>query len=160
MFSYTQIQSLDYFLTQILGLSAKGMTLMMCFFYPKWHPSTLRRVDVSVYFVQNSFVSSPGELKTLLPLDREEQDEHRFKMRAVDGGGRYCEADIHITVEDINDNPPQFSSDPYTVTVFENTEMGTYVAKLQANDIDTGEEFYSRAQFLHDFVLPQETKSG
>uniref|UniRef100_A0A3Q1I5G8 FAT atypical cadherin 1a n=1 Tax=Anabas testudineus TaxID=64144 RepID=A0A3Q1I5G8_ANATE len=82
--------------------------------------------------------SDTGELKTSQPLDREEQDEHRFKVRAVDGGGRYCEADIHITVEDVNDNPPQFSSDPYTITVFENTETGTYVAKLLANDIDTG----------------------
>ncbi|XP_068176860.1 protocadherin Fat 1a isoform X1 [Antennarius striatus] len=82
--------------------------------------------------------SETGELKTLQPLDREEQDEHRFKMRAVDGGGRYCEADIHITVEDVNDNPPQFSSDPYTFSVFENTETGTYVAKLLANDVDTG----------------------
>lgn len=88
---------------------------------------------------QNCSVSHSGELKTLQPLNREEQDEHRFKMRAVDGGGRYCEADIHITVEDINDNLPQFSSDPYTITVFENTEIGTYVAKLLANDIDTGE---------------------
>ncbi|XP_058496668.1 protocadherin Fat 1a isoform X5 [Solea solea] len=82
--------------------------------------------------------SDTGELKTLQPLDREEQIEHRFKVRAVDGGGWYCEADIHVTVEDVNDNPPQFSSDPYTITVFENTETGTYVAKLQANDVDTG----------------------
>ncbi|XP_019958668.2 protocadherin Fat 1a isoform X1 [Paralichthys olivaceus] len=82
--------------------------------------------------------SETGELKTSQPLDREEQDEHRFKVRAVDGGGRYCEADIHITVEDVNDNPPQFSSDPYSITVFENTETGTYVAKLQANDVDSG----------------------
>nr|XP_040041664.1 protocadherin Fat 1a isoform X1 [Gasterosteus aculeatus aculeatus]XP_040041665.1 protocadherin Fat 1a isoform X1 [Gasterosteus aculeatus aculeatus] len=82
--------------------------------------------------------SDTGELKTSQPLDREEQDEHRFKVRAVDGGGRYCEADVHIGVEDVNDNPPQFSSDPYTVTVFENTETGTYVAKLLANDMDSG----------------------
>ncbi|KAM6940342.1 protocadherin Fat 1a isoform 2-T2 [Xenentodon cancila] len=82
--------------------------------------------------------SETGELKTLQPLDREEQEEHRFKVRAVDGGGRYCDADIHITVEDVNDNPPQFSSDPYTITVFENTETGTFVAKLLANDIDAG----------------------
>lgn len=60
-------------------------------------------------------------------------------MRAVDGGGRYCEADVHLAVEDANDNPPQFSSDPYTVTVFENTEIGTYVAKLLATDVDVGE---------------------
>lgn len=62
-------------------------------------------------------------------------------MRAVDGGGRHCEAEIHITVEDVNDNPPQFLSDPYTITVFENTETGTFVAKLLANDIDAGKEF-------------------
>ncbi|XP_056135970.1 protocadherin Fat 1a [Lampris incognitus] len=82
--------------------------------------------------------SDTGELKTLEPLDREEQDEHRFKVRALDGGGRYCEADVHIAVEDVNDNVPQFTSDPYTVTVFENTEIGTFVAKLLANDLDTG----------------------
>lgn len=65
-------------------------------------------------------------------------------MRVVDGGGRYCESDIHIIVEDVNDNPPQFSTDPYSITVFENTETGTFVAKLSANDLDTG-EFYSLA---------------
>uniref|UniRef100_A0AAQ5Z5U7 FAT atypical cadherin 1a n=1 Tax=Amphiprion ocellaris TaxID=80972 RepID=A0AAQ5Z5U7_AMPOC len=91
------------------------------------------------YELQGNCSALPsGELKTLQPLDREDQDEHRFKVRAVDGGGRYCEADIHIAVEDVNDNLPQFSSDPYTITVFENTETGTFVAKLQANDVDTG----------------------
>lgn len=89
-------------------------------------------------------MSPSGELKTSQPLDREEQDEHRFKVRAVDGGGRYCEADVHVAVEDVNDNPPQFSSDPYTFTVFENTETGTYVAKLLADDADAGETFHLR----------------
>ncbi|XP_062333238.1 protocadherin Fat 1a isoform X1 [Osmerus eperlanus] len=79
-----------------------------------------------------------GELKTLRALDREEQEEHRFKVRALDGGGRYCEADVTITVEDVNDNAPQFSSDPYAITVFENTEIGTFVARLLATDIDIG----------------------
>ena len=96
-------------------------------------------VFMFVYFAQNCSVSPSGELKTLQPLDREEQVEHRFRVRAVDGGGRYCEADIHITVDDVNDNTPQFSSETYTITVFENTETGTFVAKLLANDIDTGE---------------------
>lgn len=79
-----------------------------------------------------------GELKVLEPPDREEKAEHSFKVRAVDGGGRYCEADIHITVEDLNDNSPHFSSESYTITVFENTEIGTYVGKLLATDADTG----------------------
>ncbi|MEQ2189483.1 hypothetical protein GOODEAATRI_025808 [Goodea atripinnis] len=92
-----------------------------------------------------------GELKTFQPLDREEQDEHRFRVWAVDGGGRYCEAEIHITVEDINDNLPQFSSKSYSITVFENTETGTFVGKLLANDIDAGKELYSSLYFI--FVL-------
>ncbi|XP_056442395.1 protocadherin Fat 1a isoform X2 [Gadus chalcogrammus] len=79
-----------------------------------------------------------GELKTSQPLDREDRDEHRFRVRALDGGGRYCEADVHLAVDDANDNPPRFTSDPYAVTVFENTETGTFVAKLLASDLDTG----------------------
>lgn len=128
---------------------------MLFFFILNDIPLLPRRVHVLVYFAQTSSVSPSGELKTSQPLDREEQDEHRFKVRAVDGGGRYCEADIHITLEDVNDNPPQFSSDPYTITVFENTETGTYVAKLLANDIDTGEK-HSQSQITYIlFILVQ-----
>ncbi|XP_041711685.2 protocadherin Fat 1a isoform X3 [Coregonus clupeaformis] len=79
-----------------------------------------------------------GELKTQQPLDREEQDEYRLTVRALDGGGRYCEAAVHLAVEDVNDNAPQFTSDPYAITVFENTEVGTFVARLLATDLDTG----------------------
>ncbi|XP_033823988.1 protocadherin Fat 1a isoform X1 [Periophthalmus magnuspinnatus] len=86
------------------------------------------------------FIIDPdtGELKTSKPLDREEAEEHRFKVRAMDGGRRYCEADVLITVEDVNDHSPQFTADPYSFTVFENTEIGTYVAKLMATDVDIG----------------------
>lgn len=80
----------------------------------------------------------PGELKTQQPLDREEQEEYRLTVRALDGGRRYCEAAVHLTVEDVNDNAPQFTSDPYAITVFENTEVGTFVARLLATDLDTG----------------------
>lgn len=89
---------------------------------------------------------SPGELKTLLPLDREEEEVHKMKVRALDGGGRFCEADVEITVEDVNDNAPLFTSDPYTFTVFENTEINTPVARLYASDLDTG--WFSRILIL------------
>uniref|UniRef100_A0AAZ3QH71 Protocadherin Fat 1 n=1 Tax=Oncorhynchus tshawytscha TaxID=74940 RepID=A0AAZ3QH71_ONCTS len=79
-----------------------------------------------------------GELKTQQPLDREEEEEYRLTVRALDGGGRYCEAAVHLTVEDVNDNAPQFTSGPYAITVFENTEVGTFVARLLATDLDTG----------------------
>uniref|UniRef100_A0A4W5NWP6 FAT atypical cadherin 1a n=1 Tax=Hucho hucho TaxID=62062 RepID=A0A4W5NWP6_9TELE len=79
-----------------------------------------------------------GELKTQQPLDREEKEEYRLTVRALDGGGRYCEAAVHLTVEDVNDNAPQFTAGPYAITVFENTEVGTFVARLLATDLDTG----------------------
>lgn len=94
-------------------------------------------------------MSLSGELKTLKPLDREECDEYRFKVRAVDGGGRFCEANVHVSVRDVNDNTPEFAADPYAITVFENTETGTFVAKLQADDADSGERLFSLFP-LHD----------
>lgn len=86
-----------------------------------------------------SFLFSAGELKTFSALDYEEELLHRMKVRAVDGGGRYCEADVEVTVEDVNDNAPRFSADPFAITVFENTEIHTPVARLQATDLDTGQ---------------------
>jgi hypothetical protein len=98
--------------------------------------------------------ASAGELKTSQPLDREDRDEHRFRVRALDGGGRYCEADVHLAVDDANDNPPRFTSDPYAVTVFENTETGTFVAKLLASDLDTGEPFWKPCVLFPRFLCP------
>nr|KAF6460308.1 FAT atypical cadherin 1 [Molossus molossus] len=79
-----------------------------------------------------------GELKTLAPLDREEQAVYSLLVKATDGGGRFCQADIVLTLEDVNDNAPEFSADPYTITVFENTEPGTPLTRVQATDADAG----------------------
>ncbi|XP_063314156.1 protocadherin Fat 1 isoform X2 [Pelobates fuscus] len=79
-----------------------------------------------------------GELKTSLPLDRETQEVYHLTVKATDGGGRFCEAYVELTLEDINDNAPEFSADPYTVTVFENTEPKTPLTRVQAIDADTG----------------------
>ena len=38
----------------------------------------------------------------------------------------------------LNDNAPEFSADPYTITVFENTEPGTLLTRVQATDADAG----------------------
>ncbi|XP_064191064.1 protocadherin Fat 1a isoform X3 [Anguilla rostrata] len=85
-----------------------------------------------------SIDSETGEVKTLLPLDREERAAYALTARALDGGGRHCEAVVRIAVEDVNDNAPQFAADPYAVTVFESTEPGTFLARLQASDLDLG----------------------
>ncbi|KAM8938795.1 protocadherin Fat 1 isoform 2-T2 [Pelodytes ibericus] len=79
-----------------------------------------------------------GELKTSSLLDREIQEIYHLLVKATDAGGKFCEADVELTLEDVNDNPPEFSADPYTVTVFENTEPKTPLTRVQAIDADIG----------------------
>ncbi|KAM9622277.1 protocadherin Fat 1 [Trichechus inunguis] len=79
-----------------------------------------------------------GELKTLAPLDRETQAVYNLLVKATDGGGRFCQASVVLTLEDVNDNAPEFSADPYAITVFENTEPGTLLTRVQATDADAG----------------------
>uniref|UniRef100_A0A4W6G704 FAT atypical cadherin 2 n=1 Tax=Lates calcarifer TaxID=8187 RepID=A0A4W6G704_LATCA len=79
-----------------------------------------------------------GELFTLAVLDREREVEYNLVAKATDGGGRSCQADILLMIQDMNDNPPRFSSSHYEVTVFDNTTVRTPVAVIFAKDPDTG----------------------
>lgn len=90
---------------------------------------------------------SLGELRTLALLDREEQAVYHLLVKATDGGGRSCQAAVVLTLEDVNDNAPEFTADPYTITVFENTEPGTLLTRVQATDADAG-------TLRHRVVLP------
>ncbi|XP_041930485.1 protocadherin Fat 1-like isoform X2 [Alosa sapidissima] len=79
-----------------------------------------------------------GELRSLLPLDREERQAFKLTAQAQDGGGLSCQVAVEIAVTDVNDNPPRFTPDAHHFSVAENTEPGTYVAQMQAMDPDTG----------------------
>uniref|UniRef100_A0A8C3V4R9 FAT atypical cadherin 1 n=1 Tax=Catharus ustulatus TaxID=91951 RepID=A0A8C3V4R9_CATUS len=79
-----------------------------------------------------------GELKTFMALDREQQAVYHLLVKATDGGGRFCQANIILTLEDVNDNTPEFTTDSYSITVFENTEPKTLLTRVQATDADAG----------------------
>lgn len=79
-----------------------------------------------------------GELYTLAVLDRERETEYDLVVKATDGGGRSCQADVTLMVQDMNDNPPQFSTSHYEITVFDNTTIRTPIAVIYAKDPDTG----------------------
>ncbi|XP_038151327.1 protocadherin Fat 2 [Cyprinodon tularosa] len=79
-----------------------------------------------------------GELFTLAVLDRETHTEFNMVAKATDGGGRSCQVDILLIIQDMNDNPPLFSSSHYEVTVFDNTTVRTPIAVIYAKDPDTG----------------------
>lgn len=63
---------------------------------------------------------------------------YSLTARATDGGGRFCQSDIHLILEDVNDNPPVFSSDHYNACVFENTATKALLTRVQAVDPDVG----------------------
>lgn len=45
---------------------------------------------------------------------------------------------IHIIVDDINDNPPEFTEEVYNTIVSEDSPTGTVFAMITASDIDEG----------------------
>uniref|UniRef100_A0ACB8FGC9 Bahd acyltransferase n=1 Tax=Sphaerodactylus townsendi TaxID=933632 RepID=A0ACB8FGC9_9SAUR len=96
-------------------------------------------IRYSLYGAGNSkFFLDPetGELKTSSSLDREKIPVYNLIARASDGGGRFCQSEIRLILEDVNDNPPAFSSDHYTACVYENTATKALLTRVQANDPD------------------------
>lgn len=84
------------------------------------------------------FSFSPGELTTSALLDRELKPKYHLVVKATDGGGRFCQADIMLNIQDTNDNMPRFFPSHYTVAVFDNTTVKTPIAVVSARDPDEG----------------------
>uniref|UniRef100_A0A672SAJ8 Cadherin domain-containing protein n=1 Tax=Sinocyclocheilus grahami TaxID=75366 RepID=A0A672SAJ8_SINGR len=74
------------------------------------------------------------------PLDREHKSEHLLILKALDGGNppKSGTLNITVTVLDSNDNRPVFSQDTYSVSLQENSPIGTTVIKINASDSDEG----------------------
>ncbi|KFO88335.1 Cadherin EGF LAG seven-pass G-type receptor 3, partial [Buceros rhinoceros silvestris] len=97
------------------------------------------------YSLQDDFAgtfhinSSTGELTTKKPLDRESMDSYELKIIAADSGKPPQSASLvlSVTVEDVNDNPPVFPQEPYSVTVKEN-EPPHVILSAVATDEDIG----------------------
>ncbi|KAM9740537.1 protocadherin alpha-8-like isoform 7-T7 [Menidia menidia] len=73
-------------------------------------------------------------------LDREISRKHVLALTALDGGKppKSGEVKILINVIDANDNAPVFSQDAYSVTLEENSPLGTIVIQVNATDLDDG----------------------
>ncbi|XP_037003615.2 protocadherin alpha-5-like [Artibeus jamaicensis] len=80
------------------------------------------------------------ELVLKKPVDREESQEHRLLLIAVDGGKPELTGTVQllINVLDANDNAPVFDKSIYNVKLVENAPNGTLVIKLNASDADEG----------------------
>uniref|UniRef100_A0A8P4GEY7 Cadherin domain-containing protein n=1 Tax=Dicentrarchus labrax TaxID=13489 RepID=A0A8P4GEY7_DICLA len=115
------------------------------------HDADIGKNSVESYFLQQNphFVfsiqttsagSKYGELVLDKELDREEQQEMKLLLTAVDGGSpqRSGTVVIHVIVLDANDNAPVFTKAVYTATLPENSPMKTPVITVSASDADEG----------------------
>ncbi|XP_068445724.1 protocadherin alpha-8-like [Clinocottus analis] len=81
-------------------------------------------------------------------LDRETARSNSLVLTALDGGKppKTGSMNIVVNVLDVNDNTPAFSKEIYSVTLSENSPVGTTVVQVNATDLDegqNGEVYYS-----------------
>ncbi len=80
-----------------------------------------------------------GKVETVASVDREANDQFQFHVYAADQGdpSLTSSALVVVTVEDVNDERPEFTQNKYTFSVEENQKIGTEVATVDAYDADT-----------------------
>ncbi|XP_060102606.1 protocadherin-23 [Heteronotia binoei] len=98
-------------------------------------------------FLVEMFVIGPqspnkvvGNLVLRSLLDREKMSFYQLLILASDRGTPLLNstATVSITVLDVNDNPPIFTSLEYHVHVRENTPVGSHITVVSASDYDAG----------------------
>ncbi|KAF7701166.1 protocadherin-16 [Silurus meridionalis] len=84
--------------------------------------------------------SSSGSLSTSRPLDRERKARYSLEIVAQDHGSPFLTttATVEVSVLDINDNSPTFSSSSYAIDISEDAAIGTLVLEVTASDADEG----------------------
>ncbi|XP_063060195.1 protocadherin gamma-A12-like [Engraulis encrasicolus] len=87
-------------------------------------------------------------LVTTGELDREQVTEYNVTLIASDDGSPPLSSSktIHLSVSDVNDNPPVFEEQSYSAYVSENNKPGSSVCSVSARDPDwrqNGTVFYS-----------------
>ncbi|XP_026049371.1 protocadherin gamma-A11-like isoform X25 [Astatotilapia calliptera] len=94
-----------------------------------------------VFSIQTTSSGSKyGELVLDTELDREEQQEMKLLLTAMDGGSpqRSGTVVIHVIVLDANDNAPVFTEAVYRASIPENSPLKTPVIRVNASDADEG----------------------
>ncbi|KAL1139777.1 hypothetical protein AAG570_006754, partial [Ranatra chinensis] len=82
-----------------------------------------------------SIDSTTGNVTVVGPLDRETQDEYLLKVAAVDGSWR-AETPLTITIQDQNDNAPEFEHSYYSFNFPELQRNVMFVGQVLATDRD------------------------
>ena len=97
--------------------------------------------------------STSGTLTVISSLDREREANHSLVVIAFDSGTNpisteTAQVTVTVIVGDVNDNPPIFEEESYSVSVAENQPVGTSLLALLATDADEG----SNSEVVYSFT--------
>ncbi|NWH64589.1 CAD17 protein, partial [Geococcyx californianus] len=101
-------------------------------------------------------IAQNGVIYVTEPLDREEKDSYVFFVVTKDSVGDLVDKplQIHVIVEDINDNPPVCQQALTVIEVQENEGVGSNIGTLFATDMDEEDTLNSRLQFKIESQVP------
>ncbi|TEA34855.1 hypothetical protein DBR06_SOUSAS4310036, partial [Sousa chinensis] len=96
--------------------------------------------------------STTGVVKIVNPLDREEQQVHYVKTEARDQAREEPQllstVLLKVSLEDVNDNPPQFIPPNYHVKVREDLPEGAMIMWLEVYDPDLSQSSQVRYSLM------------
>ncbi|XP_069129376.1 protocadherin Fat 4-like [Argopecten irradians] len=95
--------------------------------------------------------SGTGKITNNKRVDREDTAQYSLKVIAT-AGGLFGEATVQVTVGDINDNTPKFTSSVAEAKVVENWPVGhdVYLARASDSDFGPNSQISYRLQSTHD----------
>ncbi|KAM9693635.1 protocadherin Fat 2 [Trichechus inunguis] len=116
--------------------------------------------DTLSYFLLNGtdmfcMIRSAGVLQTRgVAFDREQQDIHEVAVEVRDNRTpqRVAQAVVRVSVEDVNDNPPEFQHLPYYTIIQDGTEPGDVLFQVSATDQDLGVSGVVTYAFAEDYT--------
>ncbi|XP_014282551.1 DE-cadherin isoform X2 [Halyomorpha halys] len=120
---------------------------------------TASLVHYSIFYgnENDAFVidETTGEIRVNKNLDYETRTNYTLKVKAFDGAYEdNCE--VHIKIENVNDNPPVFVSYQKTITIMEEELFPGCIAQLEAYDPDIPDR--SAPQHILYFVVKEEQR--
>lgn len=109
-------------------------------------------------------IGDSGIVTLVKPLDREEKEIYNLTVQAVDQGvpKMFSTVFLIVNVQDINDNPPEFTSKYYVTSITEQSPIGSEVMRVLATSKDTGINAIVAYSFIggneqHKFDINNET---
>lgn len=84
--------------------------------------------------------SANGQIYTRFPLDYEVQSEYNLPLVVRDKNGQVGFARVTITVQNLNDNTPNFIAKQLRFAIPSNTVKGAILTTLKATDKDLGDQ--------------------